>query len=194
MNSYNLGYMFTANSAINITSVGYFFDPTVGFTQDHPVGIYDLSGNLLASGIVSQNTANDTASGFFEYTSLTGGSITLTPGSYIISGVTGPTDPFLFDVQDSSDPNNGLITPPQITYDQDEFAVGSDLSAFPNQSDGIPGSYFGPNFLFTPSGLPGVPEPSPSVAVLVALAVLGLLMVRRRMSQKAAGDSRFIAP
>ena len=190
-NSYNLGYEFTSNSAINITSIGYFFDPTVGFTQDHQVGIYDLSGNLLGSATVSQNTANDTANGFFMYTALPSGGITLTPGSYIVAGVTGPTDPYLFNVLDYTDPSNpgnGLVTPSEISFVQDEFAVGGDLSAIPTSTDGLPGSYFGPNFLFTSNGA-AVPEPSPAATLLTALALLAAFAVRWKLVRRKVDNA-----
>jgi len=90
-----------------------------------------------------------------------------TGGDYVLAGVTGPTDPYVFDIQDSS--GNAALTTNGITYVQDRYAVSSSL-VLPTQTDAnapfpsTPG-FFGPNFLSAP-----VPEASTTVS-------LGLLLV-----------------
>lgn len=92
------------------------------------------------------------------------------------AGVTGPTDPYVFDVQDPNTAGNVGLTTSGITYVQDRSAVSSTL-VFPTAND--PGSepgFFGPNFLSAP-----VPEASTtlSLGLLLILGAVGLTVGRR---------------
>jgi len=105
-----------------------------------------------------------------------------TGGDYVLAGVTGPTDPYVFDIQDSS--GNAALTTNGITYVQDRYAVSSSL-VLPTQTDAnapfpsTPG-FFGPNFLSAP-----IPEASTTVSLglLLLFGVLGTA-ARRRASAK----------
>lgn len=202
--SYNLGFEFAVTSPITVTSLGYFNDPTYDpinepwvfkpieppatgsytYADDHPVGIYDLAGNLLSSATV---TSSGSPSGNFLYTSLST-PLNLGLGDYIIAGVTGPTDPFLSDIQGATPPDFiGLTEGPGISYVQDEYAGGvggASLSnnSFSNDPISEPG-FFGPNFQYQPQQAPVVPESS-SLALYggAGLALLVFLAVRRRRS------------
>lgn len=210
---YNLGYEFAVNSPITVTSVGFFYDPTFwgdapdqGFTQDHPVGIYEFTSSglsLLDSGIVSEDTANDTLDGAFEYVSLAGG-LDLSAGQdYVISGLTGPTDPFEDDVQSYGPPPDytaspGFSTAPEISYVQGYASVTDqptdtlDNDAPTPDSVNDPG-YFGPNFEFTDNGVPGgpvVPESSSLTLIAPGLLVLLAAAALRRRSARARSQAR----
>ena len=182
--SYNLGWEFQVNAPTTVTALGFFTDPTLGLTESHAVGLYQVvpgvgalpeSGLLLVSGTVPTIAASNVAAKDFTYTSVS--KTFLTPGvNYVISGVTGATDPFVYDVQvnNLSDPANplpGLSFDSNIQYEGDRIGQGSSLTSYPSGSDsgnGIDPGYFGPNFQSQP-----VPETS-SVVSLGVLLLLGL--------------------
>ncbi len=183
--SYSLGFTFTANSPVYVTALGYFSDPsynssTTSFTDSHQVGLYQVdpgasgTGTLVASTVV---TNASTANGPFVYQTLLSPLQLIAGDNYVLAGVTGPTDPYIFDVQDING-NSALLVDPAITYGQDRV-VTSDTLVFPGSTDAIsePG-YFGPNMLTSP-----VPEASTttSFGLLLGLGLAGLgLNARRR--------------
>src|SRR5436309_3045285 len=61
--SWSLGWEFTVNQAIDVTSVGFYDDQRNGLTAGHPVGIFDAATNLLASATVAPG---DPLTGFFR--------------------------------------------------------------------------------------------------------------------------------
>lgn len=191
--SFSLGFEFTANGPALVSALGFFSDPSFNpsspfgsvtlnppptgsraFAQAHPVGLYQVVGGvgtLLASATV---TSSGTRVGDFLYQSLTTPVLLATGGDYVLAGVTGPTDPYVFDVQDSQ--GNATLTTSGVTYIQDRSAVSSTLT-LPTQTDpsSTPG-FFGPNFLSAP-----VPEASTTVSLglLLALGFLGVAARRR---------------
>ena len=114
--------------------------------------------------------------GDFQYQALTAPVLLVTGGDYVLAGVTGPTDPYVFDVQDPNTPGNVGLTTSGITYIQDRYAVSSTLT-LPTLTDpnSTPG-FFGPNFLSAP-----VPEASTTVSLglLLVLGMAGLTVSRR---------------
>lgn len=203
--SFSLGFEFTANSPALVTSLGYFSDPsfdpaapfntvnltptpagTRAFASPHPVGLYQVlpgvgglapTNVLLASATV---TASGARVGDFLYQSLTTPVLLVTGGDYVLAGVTGPTDPYVFDIQDPNTAGSVGLTTSGITYVQDRYAVSSTLTP-PTQTDAnapfpsTPG-FFGPNFLSAP-----VPEASTTVSLslLLVLGMAGLAASRR---------------
>ena len=90
---YSLGFAFTANSAISVTSLGYLYDPTYDpatFAQPHAVGLYTESGTLLTSAFVTSKSTQD---GYFLYASIVPATLVLGQ-QYVIAGETGATDPY----------------------------------------------------------------------------------------------------
>ena len=201
--SFSLGFEFTANAPTLVTSLGFFNDPSFNpaspfgsvalnpaptgsraFAQSHPVGLYQVVGGigtLLASATV---TSAGIRNGAFLYQSLTTPVLLATGGDYVLAGVTGPTDPYVFDIQDSS--GNAALTTNGINYVQDRYAVSSTLT-LPTQTDAnapfpsTPG-FFGPNFLSAP-----VPEASTTIS-------LGLLLVLGMAGLAASRRSRKVGP
>jgi len=136
---------------------------------------------LLAQATV---TKAGTANGDFLYQSLSTPLLLVTGGDYVLAGVTGPTDPYIFDVQDSNQPGSvGLTTSPSITYVQDRYVSSSTLT-FPGSTDaGSEPGFFGPNFLSAP-----IPEASTSLSLglLLAFGLGGVIAARRRKAGTSA--------
>ena len=185
--SFSLGFEFLANQSVFVTSLGYFNDPSYNptvptFAQPHQVGLYLLTpgtantGTLLASAAVTQSGA---ANGFFLYQTLSAPVPLIAGDKYVLAGVTGPTDPYFFGVQDQNG-NPALTVDPSLTYGHDRVVASSTL-VFPTGMDTIsePG-YFGPNMLLSP-----VPEASTpvSLGLLLALGLAGLGLTARRRSR-----------
>jgi hypothetical protein len=197
--SYSLGFEFTANAPTLVSALGFFSDPSFdpntpfntvaltpaptgsrAFAQSHDVGLYQITGGigtLLASATV---TPAGTPVGDFLYQSLTTPILLVPGGDYVLAGVTGPTDPYVYAIQDPNTVGNVGLTTSGITYVQDRYAVSSTLT-LPTQTDAntpfpsTPG-FFGPNFLSAP-----VPEASTplSLGLLLALGLAGLTASRR---------------
>lgn len=83
--------------------------------SSHQVGIYDSSGNLLASATVDNSS---TASNGYLYTSL-GSPLLLTSGNYSIAGTTlGLNDGWIYQA-------DNLVTDPNITYLDSWYSSGN---------------------------------------------------------------------
>jgi MYXO-CTERM domain-containing protein len=193
VSSYSLGFAFTANSAFSVTSLGYFYDPSfnpnadptvpyTSFTSPHQVGLYTDSGTLLTSVDV---TAQGTQDGFFLYQDIA--PVTLSAGQhYVIAGVTGATDPYLYTYDDGSGAS-GITVDPAITYDQNRYTVSNTLAYAGNTDPTLASGFFGPNFKIVPASASAAPEPGEWSVLAFAALGLGTLIVRVR--RRASGHS-----
>ena len=142
------------------------------FAGSHAVGLYQGS-TLLASATV---TSSSTSTGNFLYQSIT--PIQLAAGGdYVLAGITGLTDPYVYSVQDSNQPGSVGLTTTGITYVQGLYDPSSTLLLPTQTSSKADPGYFGPNLLLSP-----VPETSPatSLGLLLAFGLSGLYVVARR--------------
>jgi hypothetical protein len=165
----SLGWVFSTNTDVAVSALGFYVGAQNGLTQTHEVGIYDLSGNLLVSTTVS---SSDPLVGWFAYhpvatTVLSAG------GTYVIAAETG-ADPLAWNP-------NGFTVSPSINWVSDAW-VYSDSLVFPTGSDyalyGVnTNGYFGPNFLDP------VETPEPATITLFLLGG-GLLSAVRRRKQR----------
>ena len=201
--SFSLGFEFRANSPTLVTALGFFNDPSFDpanplntvalvppptgaytFATTHLVGLYQVVGGV--STLLAQATVTKAGmvNGDFLYQSLSTPLLLVTGGDYVLAGVTGPTDPYIFDVQDSNQPGSvGLTTSPSITYVQDRYVSSSTLT-FPGSTDaGSEPGFFGPNFLSAP-----IPEASTSLSLglLLAFGLGGVIAARRRKAGTSA--------
>lgn len=210
--SYSLGFEFTANSAASVTALGYFYDPsydpttpftavtlspaptgTRAFAGSHDVGLYQVTAGVggapETSSLVAHATVTSTGTptGAFLYTDLTGPVSLIKGDTYVLAGVTGSSDPYVYGVQDSSG-NAAMMTDSAISYVRDRYAVGSGLSTTtaPGSTDaGSEPGFFGPNMKLSPNAS-AAPEPSEwAVMSLIALGLGGLLLRARRQQSKA---------
>ena len=188
--SYINGFLFESSQAISVTSLGYFYDPLVGWGSSHPVGLYSVSlsstvnpydGNgywqavtgstLLASTTLT--TAN-ASSGYYKYGSLAS-PVTLAANTlYALTGLS-YGDPYtVFSVYTVSSPitfeggaGSGVTTTSTFAPPTTAYTNAANFGSFPYWPS--------TNILFN-----AVPEPTPFAAV--GLGVLAL--VRRKRPSK----------
>lgn len=165
-----LGETVHISQPITITALGYL---DLGTGTSHDVGIYDLSGNLLAMTVVDTNT--DTKIGFFRYHDLST-PFALGPGDYVLAGETG-TDAYTY-YSDGVFPNHvkNFAAGPGVSFSDDRFVFSSNLVSPPIQTPDPAFAYFTANFQYSI-----VPEPSSLVIAFVGSGLLGGYgMIQRR--------------
>ncbi len=120
---FTLGYEFTLSSAVTVDALGYWVD---GNGDDHDVGIWNSSGNLLTSTTV---LGTDPVTANFAWASVS--DLTLGPGTYTIGGQLNQT------VSGNEFPAAalGVSTIPGFTWVADEQIEGTGL-VFPTEVDG----------------------------------------------------------
>ena len=180
-----VGFDFTPTANESVTSLGYFnFNGTAtagsGLTNAHSVGLYDPTGTLLASTIITAGSVGtaDTNGSVFAYNSVT--PVNLVAGTkYTLFGTTGtsPGDGFVENATGAI--YNG------ITYNQNQYNASTTLSGTRSNGGGLnfqgPG-YFGPNAIIASAA---VPEASSSIGLGVLLALGGMALIARKKSVKA---------
>jgi hypothetical protein len=182
------GYDFTVGSTpLLVTALGLWDGPEDivfhgitgsigdGFSNQHTVGLWDNSGNLLAQAVMQIGTG-DTLIGEFRYASVliptNPGPVILLPGQTYVLGAS-------YVVYDS-DPLKENLPFEQATFDP---AVAPGHERVSTASFGFPsgvaflGSEVGPNALFTELSN-SVPEGGSPLVLLLA-AIAGMLGVRR---------------
>ncbi|MDO9310937.1 MAG: DUF4082 domain-containing protein [Nitrosomonas sp.] len=164
------GFKFTAESASNLTALGYHDEGLDGLFNAHDVGLYDLSGTLLASATVPDGTAGDLI-GEYRYVTL-GSAYTLTAGTeYVLAAHTTAGDGYRF----------GTVPPITLTVDP-LISIGDDASryvygpglAFPTAFAGYD-IYATPNMLLSP-----VPEPETYALLLAGLGLIGFTLRNKK--------------
>ena len=178
------GWSFTLAGTTTVDELGIFAGGNDPLTQDHQVGIWDGSGNLVAS--VTVTNANSTAisstdsHGRWLFTDIT--PVILAAGSYVIGAgySTGP-DALLFQT-------NAPTMAAGVMYGESRSVQGilnEPTQHFPNDGNG----WFGPNFrIATPAA---VPEPSTLVMGGTGLAAILSVyyLYRRRSNSPRPSDS-----
>lgn len=169
-----IGWSFNLSEPVSLTSLGYWDQGADGLSDAHPVGIWTLSGALLASATVDNSSPISVTSvsgaGAWKYQSLAS-TLVLAAGDYVLGGFypASSTDPFQFltAVVNTASP---------VTWTGVRDSIVPVLQ-FPDAISGT-GGYYGPNFEFAP-----VPETSTYCAgALLALvfAAQGLRSLRSR--------------
>jgi hypothetical protein len=121
--NYSIGWTFTVNQPLQVSSLGCFDYNSDGFAGPHAVGIWNSSGALLVSTTVPASTAAPlgpgvTGSDGFRYVAIS--PVLLAGGTYTIDGVSNRSDMFLADVTDFG-------TSPLITYGLAYYSDGAVL-------------------------------------------------------------------
>lgn len=171
VNNYH-GYEFTLSTATTITTLGWYDVGADGLAGPTPVGLWDISQNLLASVTVASGTTDALVNGFRMHDLLS--PVTIQPGTYVLAGGTQGSDAYLV-----SNSNFTFITfDSRITWVQERWASGNSPT-FPINTTPV-FALFGPNAAFDSE----VPEPSSIGTVMLGIA--GLVAWGRRNKTRAA--------
>ncbi len=153
----NLGDVFTANTSFSVNALGAYYEPDL--VAPETVGLYDSSGNLLASASIPlTNTVVD------GYLSQSIAPVSLTAGNqYTVVEFVG-LNPWSY--------GSAPITAPQVTFNYDDYLYTGAL-AFTATTGGSGPAYYGPN-----AGI-ATPEPGSLGLVAAVFALAGCLRCRR---------------
>src|SRR5579864_168105 len=145
----NLGLVFTANSTFPVDALGIYYQSFL--TAPEQVGLYDSSGNLLASATV---TLSDPLVSGYLFHSIT--PVSLTAGhTYTVDAFVG-NNPWAY---------GPVPITSNVTYKYNDYVYGSSL-AFPTLTGGTGAAYYGPNFEIAANTDP-VPEPGSSGLLVI---------------------------
>jgi VPDSG-CTERM motif/Domain of unknown function (DUF4082) len=174
-NVYCLGFEFQVTNPLSIDGLAVWnADAPNGLAESEQVGLWDTSGDLLASATVGEGTLPFDGS---EFSAVSIDPLALSDGTYIVGAV----GPYTFG-GDGDGTVTGLTTAPGISYVEDRWIeVDGGGIQFPSQSEfgsvngfvGFPGG----DFIV---GGEAVPDSGSTMAML-ALAVGGLISVRRKI-------------
>lgn len=168
---WSLGWEFTVNTNITVTALGDFDNGSVAnFSQDQQVGLWDSSGDLLASAYVGSDQAS-TQIGYWAFTAISG--VSLVVGDTYIVGAQGGAEW----VGGSGTAVDGDITWVQAEYGSVGSMSNSPLLEPTISASGFSGDaagYLGGNLEYVDP--PAAPEPG---TMLMLVPALGLLALRR---------------
>ncbi|WP_426163868.1 PEPxxWA-CTERM sorting domain-containing protein [Sandarakinorhabdus sp. DWP1-3-1] len=169
-----VGFVFTTNSAISVTALGWF--GTGGAVNgSHQIGIWTSGGTLLGSATVSPGAVDGTNVRYIGITP-----IALASGQQYFIGGRDLSD----DGDSYSTSVSNLVTDAAITFNGSAASAGGAGFAFPGSINSIStGGRFGANFQFS---LAAVPEPQSWALMIVGFGLVGGAM-RRRATAVALG-------
>jgi hypothetical protein len=192
----SLGFTFTTNSALTVTSLGYYDYQRDGFITPHVVGIFAGDGKLgvgalLASVLLNAGVGN-ALSGDFRYQDITPTILNAGQTFTIAATTGGPEDPWAFGngYGAGQPPFNTILASFSVNP---AISIAEDSARFVYQNDNIlrdPGEHFsnytlyaGPNFnvsnLAPPEFASSVPELSTWWMMLMGFAGIAGLAYRR---------------
>jgi hypothetical protein len=184
--TWSLGYEFSPNSTVDVTALGFYNANLTGgavglsnCTGCGEVGLYDSSGTLLVSGLVTSAGAQV---GDFNYVSVPVTSLTAGQ-DYFLLGETGNAD-YTFDT-------TGLGIDPSIAWIS-ELETYNPALTFTTTGESNPYTgwgIYGPNIELTTSTVTPTPEPN-SLLMLIAglIALLGVGFAGKRLRRSDRTD------
>jgi hypothetical protein len=175
---FTLGFEFTVDEALEVTSLGYYDSGEDGLPNPAEVAVWLATGGApLVSAVVPGGTGGELES-FFRYVDIA--PLLLNPGTnYVIGGfLRDGTASSLFTGQFGT----GTIDP-RVDIVLDRYSPFDSAFGFPTSTDSTQGAWLGANFRTEPSE---VPEPGTLILLGGGLATLAARRRRRSSSQKIA--------
>jgi len=178
-----VGYDFTVGSTpLLITALGFWDGPQGrletgttgsigdGLANQHTLGLWDSSGNLLATAVVSGT--NQPLTGEFRFANLLNPVILLPGAKYILGASLAATDTDTLNVTFGALPSDPAVTPGNFRESNGPFSMPADL--------GFAGGQIGPNAMFTLL-TNGVPEGGSTLMLMAAaIAICGSVKALNR--------------
>ena len=156
---WTLGWSFFTNESIIVDELGWYDSFGDGLTESHEVGLWNSTGTLLASTVV---TNADPLVDWFRYSDIP--NLLLEKGEvYIVAGRSG-TEDYTFEPF-------SLTIAPSVSYIEDRYILDPGNLTFPTKSTGELG-WWGASFTTT-----AVPEPTS--AGLLTIMAMGVLRRRK---------------
>jgi hypothetical protein len=152
-----IGWVFSTNTSLRVTELGYFDELSNGLSSSHDVAIWRLSDQAqLVTGLVPSGVAAPLQNGF-RFVNIA--DYFLPVGTYVI-GANKPTsgDPHMSNVL----PGN-MVVAPELSFVENRYIFDGAAFDFPTNTY-LPQElgYFGPTFKFGP-----IPEPTSAGLLLV---------------------------
>jgi hypothetical protein len=169
--SYTLGFSFTLNTDVFVTSLGAYDSGMDGLDNRAQVGIWNAAGTLLESTFVGAGTAGE-LDGFFRFADI--------DSLALVTGVTYFIGSYLADSATSCNTGQGgaCSIDPNVNVVTDQYSNWDSSFGFPGQTDSNDaGAWLGANFRFATS----VPEPGTLALLGIGLAGMGLARRRRKV-------------
>ena len=169
---FTLGFEFSVSSGQMLTALGAYDSGADGLAGAADVGLWDTSGNLLASAVVPAGTGG-TLDGLFRFTSIA--PFALVGGTHYVVGAFEPSDNA--SSLGTGQGGTGSINP-LVTIYEDRFSNFNSAFSYADTSDGnLGGAWLGGNFEL---GGGSVPEPASWALMLIGFGGLGAALRRRR--------------
>lgn len=167
----NYGWEFEVTAPIQVGGLALWDEGQDGFSEAHTVGLWTITGSLLAS---TTFTSGLSASLMGEFRTQDIPVLTLGPGRYRVGG----TDSRGGDAMGANTALNGAVTlGPDAFFVAGAFNLNGALS-FPETPTEVLG-FFGPNIVLAPPAPVAVPEPS-AFGLMGVAALASLVWLRGR--------------
>ena len=162
-----VGWEFSLSAPVTVTKLGFFDFGADGLSSNHGVKIWNLAGNLLTSGLV---TNADPLYLGFRWDDVS--PVTLAAGTYRIGAEIDGLDNYF-----SSTNTQNTATP--VSYIGGVFHLGG--FDYPENFGYTNNGRFGPDFQFVDAA----PVPEPGTMMLLGLGMAGLAVYGKRRAKKA---------
>jgi hypothetical protein len=171
------GWEFSTSEAISVSALGIWDMGSDGLADSHQVGLWDTSGNLLASvSFAAGNSGTLMGPDGFRFLDLAS-PVNLAVGSYLIGAAYAPDD------DDQIAYLAGPMSATGISYVGPKLSADGTGFAPPTDDSAASGGAFGPNFLFTEAS--AVPEPSTfTMAGAITLLGIGYGLLKRHRATR----------